>query len=146
MLCRSWEYGGAAFVWVHGGGGVAARLPRRASTLLLPKKLADLWVESCTLPPPSHPNGRYRDLLILDPSIPTPSPSTLLIRERAMVVNLEAVRMIITANQVFLLSGGRAFGGGGGDQAARGKPGAGLLFALMAGVGGGGGVAATHGY
>jgi hypothetical protein len=52
-----------------------------------------------------------------------------------MVVNLEAVRMIITANQVFLLSGGRAFGGGGGDHAACGKPGAGLLFALMAGGG-----------
>lgn len=71
--------------------------------------------------------ARYRDLLILDPSIPTPSPSTLLIRDRALVVNLEAVRMIITANQVFLLSGGQPGGGAGGeDHAAHAERGRGL--------------------
>ncbi|KAI3438509.1 hypothetical protein D9Q98_000937 [Chlorella vulgaris] len=47
---------------------------------------------------------RYRDLMLVDPTVPTPAPSTLLIRDRAMVANLESVRMIICSNQVFLLS------------------------------------------
>jgi hypothetical protein len=44
--------------------------------------------------------------MLVDPTVPTPAPSTLLIRDRAMVANLESVRMIICSNQVFLLSGG----------------------------------------
>lgn len=49
-------------------------------------------------------NVRYRDAMMLDPSIPTPFPSSILIRDRAMIVNIEAVRMIICANQCYLLS------------------------------------------
>lgn len=47
---------------------------------------------------------RYRDLLTLDPSLPLPFPAAILIRERALVVNLESVRMIICANQCYILS------------------------------------------
>lgn len=36
--------------------------------------------------------------------MPTPSPCTLLIRDRALVANLESVRMIICSNAVFVLS------------------------------------------
>lgn len=49
-------------------------------------------------------NIRYRDLLTLDPSVPIPYPASFFIREKAMVVNLEAVRLIICANQCYLLS------------------------------------------
>ena len=41
-----------------------------------------------------------RDLRIVDPLIPTPYPTALFIRERAMVVNFESIRMIIAADQV----------------------------------------------
>ncbi|GAB4824059.1 hypothetical protein N2152v2_011105 [Parachlorella kessleri] len=47
---------------------------------------------------------RYRDVLTLDPTVPLPYPACLLIREKALVVNLETVRMIICANQCYLLS------------------------------------------
>lgn len=36
---------------------------------------------------------RYRDLLALDPSVPIPFPAAILIREKALVVNLETVRL-----------------------------------------------------
>ncbi|KAL4420981.1 hypothetical protein ABPG77_001300 [Micractinium sp. CCAP 211/92] len=47
---------------------------------------------------------RYRDLLALDPSVPIPFPAAILIREKALVVNLETVRMIICSNQCYVLS------------------------------------------
>jgi hypothetical protein len=47
---------------------------------------------------------RYRDSVMLDPSIPIPFPASLLVRESAIIVNLEAIRMIICANQVYILS------------------------------------------
>lgn len=47
---------------------------------------------------------RYRDLLTLDPTLPLPFPAALFIRERAIVVNLETVRMIICSNQCYVLS------------------------------------------
>ena len=37
---------------------------------------------------------RYRDLLSLDPAVPIPFPAAILIRPRALVVNLETVRLI----------------------------------------------------
>ncbi|KAL3135886.1 hypothetical protein ABBQ32_007442 [Trebouxia sp. C0010 RCD-2024] len=46
----------------------------------------------------------YRDLRILDPLVPTPYPTALFIREKALVVNLESIRMIVSADQVFVLS------------------------------------------
>ena len=39
-------------------------------------------------------NVPFRDLRILDPMIATPYPCALLIREKALVVNLEAIRMV----------------------------------------------------
>lgn len=47
---------------------------------------------------------RYRDLLTLDPTLPLPFPAALFIRERAIVVNLETVRMIVCSNQCYVLS------------------------------------------
>lgn len=47
---------------------------------------------------------RYRDSLLLDPTVPIPFPAALFIREKAIIVNLEAVRMIICANQCYVLS------------------------------------------
>ncbi|KAL4425925.1 hypothetical protein ABPG75_009941 [Micractinium tetrahymenae] len=47
---------------------------------------------------------RYRDLLALDPSVPIPFPAAILIREKALVVNLETVRMVICSNQCYVLS------------------------------------------
>ncbi|KAL6786115.1 MRS4 [Auxenochlorella protothecoides x Auxenochlorella symbiontica] len=47
---------------------------------------------------------RYRDLLTLDPTLPLPFPAAILIRNRALIINLETVRMIICANQCYVLS------------------------------------------
>lgn len=47
---------------------------------------------------------RYRDAIMLDPAIPLPFPASILVREKAIIVNLEAVRMIVCANQVYVLS------------------------------------------
>ncbi|GMH39163.1 hypothetical protein BSKO_07061 [Bryopsis sp. KO-2023] len=45
----------------------------------------------------------YRDLRILDPWVPIPYPMSIFIRERALVVNLENVRMVICKDQVYIL-------------------------------------------
>jgi hypothetical protein len=47
---------------------------------------------------------RYRDALMLDPLVPVPFPASLLVRQQAIIVNLEAIRMIICANQCYILS------------------------------------------
>ena len=44
----------------------------------------------------------WRDLRILDPSIPSPSPAAIFIREQAIVFNVESLRMIITKDEVSL--------------------------------------------
>lgn len=36
------------------------------------------------------------------PQVPTPYPTALFIREKALVVNLESIRMIVSADQVSL--------------------------------------------
>ena len=56
---------------------------------------------------------RHRDILTLDPTVPIPWPAAILVRERALVVNLETVRMLICANQCFVLSGAAVWGWGG---------------------------------
>lgn len=57
---------------------------------------------------------RYRDLLTLDPTLPLPFPAAILIRNRALIINLETVRMIICANQCYVLSVPDVSGAGGG--------------------------------
>ena len=50
---------------------------------------------------------RYRDLVVVDPTLPLPMPSVLLVRGRAIVVHLDAggaVRAIVAENQVLVLS------------------------------------------
>lgn len=42
----------------------------------------------------------WRDLRILDPSIPSPSPAAIFIREQAIVFNVESLRMIVTKDEV----------------------------------------------
>lgn len=42
----------------------------------------------------------YRDLRILDPLVPMPYPTAIFIREKALVVNLETIKMIICKDQV----------------------------------------------
>lgn len=49
-------------------------------------------------------NISYRDVRILDPLVATPYPTALLIREKALIVNMEAVRMIICPHQCYVLS------------------------------------------
>ena len=49
-------------------------------------------------------NVRYRDAFMLDPMIPIPFPASLLIREKALIVNFEAVRIIICPNQCYVIS------------------------------------------
>lgn len=44
----------------------------------------------------------YRDVRILDPLVSSPYPTALLIREKALVVNMEAFRMIICADQCYV--------------------------------------------
>ncbi|KAK9817294.1 hypothetical protein WJX72_012299 [[Myrmecia] bisecta] len=41
----------------------------------------------------------YRDLRILDPLVPSPYPAAIFIREKALVINLEALRMIICKDE-----------------------------------------------
>lgn len=48
----------------------------------------------------AHLGIPFRDLRILDPSIPTPSPSSVFIRENAIIFNIESLRMIITKDEV----------------------------------------------
>ncbi len=43
-------------------------------------------------------NIPYRDLRILDPMVATPYPCALLVREKALVVNLEAVRCALVSS------------------------------------------------
>lgn len=50
----------------------------------------------------AHLNIPYRDLRILDPLAPIPYPTTIFIREKALVVNLESIRMIICQDQASL--------------------------------------------
>lgn len=45
-----------------------------------------------------------RDIRLLDPSIPTPYPSAILVRERAIVLNLDSAKAIVTKDTVWLLS------------------------------------------
>lgn len=50
---------------------------------------------------------RYRDLAAIDPTLPLPAPSVILVRARAIAVNLDvggAIRIIICENQVYVLS------------------------------------------
>ena len=46
----------------------------------------------------------YRDVLMISPLVPTPFPPAVLVRTRALVVNLGAVRAVIAASEVYLLS------------------------------------------
>lgn len=41
----------------------------------------------------------YRDLRMVDPLVPIPYPAAIFIRDRALIVNLENIRMIICQNQ-----------------------------------------------
>ncbi|GFR49948.1 hypothetical protein Agub_g12055, partial [Astrephomene gubernaculifera] len=84
----------------------------------------------------------YRDLRAIDPALPIPTPTAVLIRERALVVNLESVRMIIGCDQVYVLSvqhpveqDGRMPGGYGSYD----------VHSMYGGFGGGGGAAAASG-
>ena len=45
----------------------------------------------------------FRDLMILDPNLPTAYPSSVFIRPRAIVVNLEHIKMIIVSTYALLL-------------------------------------------
>lgn len=50
---------------------------------------------------------RYRDLAAIDPTLPLPAPSVILVRARAIAINLDvggAIRIIICENQVYVLS------------------------------------------
>jgi hypothetical protein len=50
---------------------------------------------------------RYRDLAAIDPTLPLPAPSVILVRARAIAINLDvggAIRLIICENQVYVLS------------------------------------------
>lgn len=60
---------------------------------------------------------RHREAFMLDPLMPLPFPAALMIREKAIIVNLEAFRMIICANQTFVLSVPKAS-----DPSIPGKP------------------------
>ena len=42
----------------------------------------------------------YRDLRIVDPLVATPYPASIFIRESALVISLESLRMIICENHV----------------------------------------------
>ncbi|KAK9792989.1 hypothetical protein WJX73_010706 [Symbiochloris irregularis] len=46
----------------------------------------------------------YRDLRFVDPMVTTPYPTAIFIRDRALVVNMESVKMIITEDQVFVIT------------------------------------------
>jgi hypothetical protein len=42
----------------------------------------------------------YRDLRYLEPLVPTPYPAAIFIRDKALVVNLESLRMLVTKDKV----------------------------------------------
>lgn len=46
----------------------------------------------------------FRDLMILDPNLPTAYPSAIFIRPRAIVVNLEHIKMIVVSTYALLLN------------------------------------------
>ena len=46
----------------------------------------------------------FRDLMILDPNLPTAYPSSIFIRPRAIVVNLEHIKMIVVSSYALLLN------------------------------------------
>ncbi|DBA67525.1 TPA: hypothetical protein ACH3X2_001803 [Trebouxia sp. C0005] len=70
----------------------------------------------------------FRDLRILDPLLPTPYPTAIYIRERALVVNLQSVRVIITADFAYVIS---VPGPGGSDHAVAPTPSSQFVKDLM---------------
>ncbi|DBB04147.1 hypothetical protein WJX77_012034 [Trebouxia sp. C0004] len=70
----------------------------------------------------------FRDLRILDPLLPTPYPIAIYIRERALVVNLQSVRVIITADFAYVVS---VPGPGGSDHAIAPTPSSQFVKELM---------------
>lgn len=49
-------------------------------------------------------NVPYRDLRILDPMVATPYPCALLIRPATMLINMEAIRMVVCKDYLYVLS------------------------------------------
>ncbi|GLC56243.1 hypothetical protein PLESTB_001083700 [Pleodorina starrii] len=84
----------------------------------------------------------YRDLRAIDPALPIPTPTAILIRERALVVNLETVRLIVGADQVYVLSMQHPLDG---DGRMPGGYGAGDTYGMYGGTGGGGAGGAQFG-
>ena len=77
----------------------SARLDKRACPLHPPQVDKHELVHGWKL--------RYRDLVVVDPTIPLPMPSVLLVRARAILAHLDAggaVRAIVAENQVLVLS------------------------------------------
>ena len=46
----------------------------------------------------------FRDLMILDPALPTRYPSSVFIRPRALVINLEHIRAVVVSTRVVLMA------------------------------------------
>lgn len=70
--------------------------------------LALAWLLKWSLTCQLHASAHYPGPPCLPPllQVPIPFPAAVLIRPKALVVNLETVRMIICANQCYVLSGG----------------------------------------
>lgn len=79
----------------------------------------------------------FRDLMILDPNLPTAYPSSIFIRPRAVVVNLEHIKMIVVSSYALLLNTDspephtRRVHGSMGDDGGEGGGGKGLLFLFL---------------
>ena len=96
-----------------------------------------------------------RDLRLLDPHLATSYPTAILCRDKALVVNLEHIKAVITASHVLVLNAddgavgsfieelSRRVGGGGSSQAASVSSGEHVAAAASAGLPGRGGLAAS---
>ena len=68
-------------------------------------RITPCGVACLRMPPPPDPTPTPLQ-------VPIPFPAAVLIRPKALVVNLETVRMIICQNQCYVLSGGCLWRGG----------------------------------
>ncbi|KAK9795511.1 hypothetical protein WJX73_001908 [Symbiochloris irregularis] len=83
-------------------GAVTKKALKKCALIDAKGRLSHIMADKHTLV--SETGIAHRDLRVLDPLIANTYPTAILIREKALVINLESVRMIACIDKVFLLS------------------------------------------
>lgn len=93
---------------------VPVLLPRGAQWIVIDNKGESLLLHSGKMAITQQMGVQLRDLRLLDPKLATSYPSAILCRERALVLNLEYVKCIVTIGELGRPGGGGEWGSSGG--------------------------------